>query len=154
MLRVLFARLDRLPAWLQPAIIGALLLFGIVAVRVLFQIPNLLAHPEIAVAGLYAALLAAAAGTFGGFAYSLLGRRLLTVPRVGRYLTGIVCVAAYLLPLIFLLPRILPDLSATDRQAFDLHDPVSRWVWLIGTLFFGIVVGQTWFDDSTKSKST
>jgi len=128
-------------------------LFGTVAVRVLFQIPILVAHPELVLGGVYAALLAAGAGAFGGFAYTLIGRRLLAVPRVGRYLTGIVCVAAYLVPLILLLPRILPDLSTTDRQAFDLHDPISRWVWLICTVFFGVVVGRTWFDDSTKSRS-
>jgi drug/metabolite transporter (DMT)-like permease len=121
---------------------------------VLFQIPVFFVHPELAAGGLYAAILAAGAGACGGFAYSLIGRRLLTVPRIGRYLTGIVCVAAYLFPLVFLLPRILPDLSATDRQAFDLHNPISRWVLVFCILFFGIVVGRTWFEDSTKSRST
>jgi hypothetical protein len=153
MLQRFFARIDGLPAWLQPAVIGALLLFAMVGVRVLFQITLLFAHPELVVAGMYAALLAAGAGACGGFAYSLIGRRLLAVPRVGRYLTGIVCVAAYLFPLILLLPRIQPDLSATDRQALDLHDPIARWVWLFCTLLFGFVVGRTWFDDPRKSRS-
>src|SRR5512138_3711526 len=97
-------------------------------------------HPAYAVAGLFAALVASTGGAFGGLAYSLIGRPLLKVPWVGRYPTGIVCVVGYAFPLLLLLPRILPDLSADDRQMFDLDDPAVRWIWLFCTLFFGLVI--------------
>jgi hypothetical protein len=70
---------------------------------------------------------------------------------VGRYLAGIVCVGAYLVPLILIVPRVLPGLSPVDRGAFDLHDPVARIVWLGCTVFFGLFVGQIFFEAPARS---
>jgi hypothetical protein len=138
--------IERLPAWLQPAAWGAAILASIVTMRALFAVPFMFSQPQLMVGAIAAIGVASAAGACGGFAYSLLGRRLLTLPWVGRYLAGVVCVAAYLLPLLLVLPKMLPSARPTDLGAFNLHDPVARNIWLGCTLFFGIVIGQTWFE--------
>lgn len=141
-----FSWIDRTPAWLQPAALGAALLAALVTVRALFLIPLMFSRPRLLVSATGAIIMASAAGACGGIAYSLIGRRLLAIRWVGRYLTGIVCVAAYLLPLLLVLPLILPSERPGDLNAFNLHDPIARNVWLGCTLFFGIFIGHLWFE--------
>jgi hypothetical protein len=147
-----FSWIDRSPAWLQPAAWGAALLAAVVAVRELFLIPLMFSRPQLIVSAIAAIVMASAAGACGGLAYSLLGRRLLTIRWVGRYLTGIVCVAAYLLPLVLVLPLVLPSTRPGDVEAFNLHDPVARNIWLGCTLFFGILIGQMWFEAPSRHR--
>jgi len=148
----LFDWIDRTPAWVQPAAIGASVLALMVAVRALFLIPVMFKRPQLLFGAIEAILAASAAGACGGFAYSLLGRHLLQVRWVGRYLTGIICVGAYLLPLVLVLPLVFPDMPPSDRGAFNLHDPVARYIWIGCTLFFGLVVGHTWFEATPRPR--
>ena len=138
--------IDQAPPWLQPAAVGAVVLAAIVTVRALFLIPSMFSHPWLIVSTIGVIGIASAAGACGGLAYSLVGRRVLTLPWVGRYLAGIVCVAAYLLPLLLVLPKVFSNAQPSDLEAFNLHDPVARNVWLGCTLFFGIFIGQMWFE--------
>jgi hypothetical protein len=119
----LFGWIDRTPGWLQPAAIGASIFAVIAAARGLILIPFMFGQPRLLASALEAIAISAAGGASGGLAYTILGRRLLAVRWVGRYLAGIVCAAAYLLSLIVVIPFVFPDLPPRDRGAFDLHDP-------------------------------
>ena len=97
-----FDAFDRIPSWAQPAVVGSAILGAIVSIRPVFAIPAILAG-KLQPASQALVILGSAmgAGVAGGFAYSLIGRRLLHIPAVGRYLTGMVCIAAYLTPLTY-----------------------------------------------------
>jgi hypothetical protein len=138
-----------LPRWARPAVVGATGLAFIVAFRMVLLLPAMLVQPHLLLSALGVLVLAVAAGALGGLAYTVLGRRLLFVPWVGRYVAGILCVAAYLLPVLLIIPRLLP-LSPSNRGAFDLHDRAAQVVWLTCTLFFGVVVGRTFFDPVSR----
>jgi transcriptional regulator with XRE-family HTH domain len=88
--------IGRLPEWARPAAFGAVVVAAITSVRALFLIPAMVAKPAILLAALATVLLGAAAGAVGGLAFSLIRPKLARLGRMGDYLTGIVCMAAYL----------------------------------------------------------
>lgn len=136
MLTWVFDVADRLPRWAVPAVTGAILIGGIVSLRLVFV---LLAEPDRAGDALVVVAVAAAGGAGGGLVYSFLGRPLLRTPRVGPYLTGIVTVAGYLAPIAVLMPYV-------DPGAPNLFgDSVGRFVLGFCVLFFGIFLGRSWF---------
>ena len=91
------AGIDGLPEWARPAAYGAIALALLTSVRVLFLIPSMLRSPASTLAAaLGTVLLAAAAGAAGGLAYSLTRPWPARLGWIGGYLSGIVCVAAYL----------------------------------------------------------
>jgi hypothetical protein len=103
LLRV-FEWVERVPAMARPAVIGAALLATHVPVGVLFSLPRFIKAPgELATAAI-GLLVAAAGGAMGGFAYSLTRPTFKRLGRSGDYLTGIVCVFAYLASLFLALP--------------------------------------------------
>ena len=141
MLRAIVRFLFALPEWLRPPAIGAAILFGIVGVRIVFALPFGIVKSAADVnAGLVALFGATAAGAVGGFAYSFIGRPLRRVPVVGRYLAGIVCVGAYLAPLL-----LWGDKLFGGKPEFDFHDTSDVVICLVITVFFGVVMGQSWF---------
>lgn len=131
-----FVVLQRVPAWLRPAAYGAGLLAAIVSVRLVLALPSILTSPMSAIAPLLAILAAAAAGASGGFAYTLVRPALRKLGRIGDYLTGIVCVGAYLSALMLVAP-------VAFGEPF-LEGPEGLFALEITTLLFGLLVGHLW----------
>jgi DNA-binding transcriptional regulator YiaG len=133
----LFEWVGRVPPIARPAAVGAALLATLVLVRVAFSFPRLIKAPgELAAAGL-ALLAAAAAGATGGFAYSLTRPTFKRLGRPGDYLTGIVCVLAYMGSLAFVAPFAFGEPIVEDRAGWVIMAIVS--------IIFGLVIGHTWF---------
>jgi hypothetical protein len=139
MLTWLFGVAERLPRWSVPAVCGAIILAGIVSLRVLFALPALFTDPGAVAEAMVVVGVAAAGGAAGGLVYSFAGRPLLRTPRVGPYLTGIITVAGYLGALAVLIPFVDPD----GPNFFG--DPAGRFSFAFCVLFFGIIMGRSWF---------
>jgi len=126
--------------------VGALVLGAIVSVRILFALPVLFSSPGVLGGALLAVGAAAGAGAFGGIAFSLTRPVLRKLGRPGDYLTGIVCVFAY-----------MGALAVAAPNAFGeplIHDS-SEWViFSIVSLFFGLVIGHSWFRQTTEGRGT
>jgi len=146
LIRRISKRIAALPNWLQPAAVGAVLLFGAVAPGMLAAVPFLFLFRVDFTISAYlvlaseSALAAVSSGAIGGLAYSLIGRPLRRVPVVGRYLAGIVCVAAYLAPLMLCAGRLWGD----DAEV-DFHETSQVVIWLGVVLIYGVIMGHTWF---------
>ena len=148
-------RLDRLGAWIdglppaiRPAVYGALLIVLFMMMRgAWFVVPIALvyvfvtsAHPWRDVgtgAGIVA--LAMLGGALSGLAYGLVGRHLKQAFPGGRYLTGILTVAPYMVLLAFIIR--LGDGEPLWRPLATKDFIISGFM----TLLFGAVLGHTWF---------
>ena len=128
-----------LPGWLQPALLGAVAVGGIVSLRLLWVLPALFIEPVVVWEAFVVVMVGAAGGAMGGLAYSLLGRPLLKVPRAGPYLTGIVLVGGYMGVLSFLIPYVDPDAPSLLGSRTGIFSLVFC------VLVFGIVIGRSWF---------
>lgn len=128
--------IERIPAWARPAVMAAFLLGIVVLVRIAFNLPDVLATPGGREDALVAVLAAAGAGAAAGLAYSLLRRALRTRGTIGAYATGIVCMFVYMgaFALAF------PELGVFEERSGMLSFAVV-------SLFFGLVVGHSWFRD-------
>lgn len=135
----LFDISDLFPRWAQPALLGALILGGIVSLRLLFVLPALFTDPATVGEAAVVVMAGAAGGAAGGLAYSFLGRPLLKVPTVGPYLTGIVMVAGYLGVLALLVPYVDPDAPRF------FGSPLGVASYAVCVLIFGIIIGRSWF---------
>ncbi|HJU66700.1 MAG TPA: hypothetical protein VJ650_00530 [Gemmatimonadaceae bacterium] len=142
----LFEWVERLPPVARPAALGAALLASLVLIRVIFSFPRLIKTPD-ALAGAGLAIVAAAsAGAVGGFAYSLTRPTFKRLGRPGDYLTGIVCVFAYMGSLILAAPWAFGESIVEDRAGWVIMAIVS--------VVFGLVIGHTWFrSDSAVDNS-
>jgi hypothetical protein len=141
----LFEWVERVPAIARPAAVGAALLATLVLLRVIFSLPRLVKAPgELAGAAL-ALVAAAAAGAVGGFAYSLTRPTLKRLGRPGDYLTGIVCVFAYMGSLALAAPFAFGEAIVEDRAGWVIMAIVS--------VFFGLVIGHTWFRSEPVASS-
>ena len=140
--------IDRLPDTIRPAAYGALfvvlmmlmkgawLVAPIAIIYVSFTSP----HPLADIAfGARVVLLVMFGGAASGLAYGLVGRHLRAAFPGGRYATGIVTIAPYMLVLVYII-------------RFVDHKPF--WAPLSGedigiasfmSLLFGTVMGHTWF---------
>jgi transcriptional regulator with XRE-family HTH domain len=130
-------QVQRLPTWLRPAAIGAIALIAIVMVRAAFAIPRIIQSPAFAGELLLAILAAGGAGAAGGLAYSATRPTLLRLGRPGDYLTGIVCVMAYMGALLIAAPYAFGESIANSTEEVV--------IFLICSIFFGLVVGHSWF---------
>jgi hypothetical protein len=139
--RWLAVSIARLPRWLQPPATGAIAGAAMMLVISLTRLPEIIREPRQGLWALIALAVVSAAGACGGLMYSLVGRPLRRIPRVGRYLAGIACVAGYLFPLALLFSHF----ADSGDDTFNLSDPVSLVVLLFCTVFFGLVMGHTWF---------
>ena len=138
-----FAWVERMPVWMRPAAIGAAILGIIVSLRVAFALPVLFSNPAKLAEALLAVAAAAGAGAVGGFAYTLTRPSLRRVGRLGDYLTGIVCVFAYMGALALVAPLAFGEPLIEDRAGLIIFVVVSA--------FFGLIVGHTWFRELSAS---
>ena len=132
-----FAWIERVPSWARPAAVGAAILAAIVSLRLIFALPQLFSAPAKFGEALLAVLAAAGAGAVGGFAYSLARPSLRRLGTLGDYLTGIVCVFAYMGALVVVAPVAFGEPVIEDRA--------SLVIFVIVSAFFGLVMGHTWF---------
>ena len=137
MLKTLILFAQRLPPWLRPAYFGAVALFFIVGVRMLFAIPLIVRQHKL---GEFALGLAdaTAAGAVGGFGYTFLGAPARRIPYVGPYVAGLVTIGAYMLALLVAAPFISKD----EPLVSDKSDAI---VFACVTAFFGLLAGYFWF---------
>ena len=134
--------LDALPEWLQPAMVGALALAAMAAVRTVLLFPRIVAQPDTVLVALAAIGLSALAGAVAGLSYTLLGRPLRKIPGIGRYLAGIVCAAVYLFPL-----GLLISYASRGETTGVFPDPVFMVVLFGLSVFWGLIIGHWWFED-------
>jgi len=127
---------DRLPPWARPAIWGALVVGGMTALRMLAAVRSLVQDPSRGLLMLGILAAAMAAGALGGLVYSFAGRPLRRVPRVGRYLAGIVTVAGYMGAIV---------LGAALAGQPIMNDGAGFTAFVVVTTLFGIAVGHFFF---------
>jgi transcriptional regulator with XRE-family HTH domain len=128
---------EHVPPFFRPPLVGALILGGIVAVRVVFAVPSLLRTPAEFLGALAALVAAAGAGAVGGVVYSVVRPPLRHLGRAGDYITGVASVAGYMGALIVVAPVAFGE---------SLAEGVEAWIiWGITSLLFGLVVGHWWF---------
>jgi hypothetical protein len=134
--------LRRMPPWARPPAVGAAALMALTGIPALAVLPETFQSPDRGLEALGVILLAIAAGAAGGLAFSLTRPRLEPLGRIGDYLTGIVCVFAYLGPLMLLMPS----------KPGDPELPLAaNLVELAGlSVLFGLVVGHSWFYAARK----
>ena len=132
-----FDLIDSVPAWARPAVLGALALGAIVLLRGLFLLPRLISEPDKLGGVVVAVLAAAGAGAAGGAVYSLTRPTLRKLGRSGDYLTGIVCVFAYMGALALVAPYALGEPM--------INDGTELVVFAIASTFFGLFIGHSWF---------
>lgn len=135
----IFDLFARLPSSVRPAVGGAIILGAMSAVRVVFAIPALARQPSKIGEALLAIAAAAGAGAVGGLAYSLTRPTLRRLGRPGNYLTGIVCVFAYMGALALVAPIAFGESIVKDRSELVIFAIVST--------FFGLFVGHSWFGE-------
>lgn len=142
-------RIFQLPGWARPAAGGAALLFAFVGARVVVVVPFIVltgGHIRNGVVTMLLAPFAAAlGGAAGGLGYSFLGKPLRNIRLVGPYLAGIVTVCAYMMALQWVL--------WLTGDPF-LKDKSDGFIFVGVSIFFGLVVGKTWFkaDDDEKEQ--
>ncbi|MEJ2217464.1 MAG: hypothetical protein P8099_12705 [Gemmatimonadota bacterium] len=136
-LRWFMAKVQLLPKWARPAAYGGALIGGIVVIRA--------ALAGLAVGFSFHLLETAGAGigigvymgAVGGIAYHLVREPFRAFGRAGDYLTGIVCMFAYLLAI-----GVPVDLLTNDPDFRGL----TSWIVFSGVaVVFGLVIGHTWF---------
>lgn len=138
-----FALFERLPSSLRPAALGASALAAIVSFRVLFAVPAIIAKPALTGELLLAVLAAAAAGASGGLAFTAVRPAFKRLGRPGDYLTGIVCVGAYLTSIMLVAPIAFGKSLMTG--------PAAWFSLAFTTLLFGLIIGHSWFGPSSDS---
>jgi len=136
-----FGLFERVPSWARPALAGAMLLGGITSLRLLFALPRIRTAPELVGMALVAVLVSAGAGATGGFAYSLTRPTLKRLGRPGDYLTGVVCVFAYMGALLIVAPLAFGESI--------VKEPSELAVFAVVSTFFGLVIGHSWFRNTT-----
>ncbi len=117
---------------------GAMFLVPIALIYVLFTSQTPLADIT---KGVIVVALAMLGGALSGFAYSLFGRRLRTIPRIGKYLAGMVTLAPYMMVLNYII------VFTKGQTLTDLPSRGYLVVTTLMTVFFGIVMGNSWFAD-------
>lgn len=141
------ARVDALPAFWQPPVIGAGFVLAYMAAKATYLAPVLLIGigvalvrdgPRVLVAVPMVVAIAAVAGACGGLAYSLVGRSLQRIPKVGAYLTGWVVLGSYLAVLMEVLTRFR---LVRPRYHIAWTSPASVAPFVFCVLIFGAAFG-------------
>ena len=109
-----------------------------VALMTVVRLPNLLNDPNGFASVRTTFLIAVPAAACGGLAYSLVGRRLRTIPRYGSSFAGIAIFAG------FLLAGIVGAALAGDRT-MPLNDPITWVSYVLTATVLGGAVGRSWF---------
>ena len=129
--------------YLGPPLSGAVILFVIVAIRMM----GLFLGPHSAddwKQGLLALAVGTAAGFAGGVGYVILGRAVRRVRYLGPYLAGIVTVAPYV-------GAALVADFLIERTPL-IQERAEAWFFAVGTVFFGLVVGHAGFRNLTAAQ--
>ncbi len=138
-LRTAGSALKRLPVWLRVTVIGAMA----VGVLTILRIAGLAIGGEgpspVNALGLLigAIIIGAYQGAVGGITYSIVRDPLRKIGRLGDYLTGILCVWAYLLA------SVLPLQLLPDRPEFAHPDQAPALA--LGGALVGVIIGHLWF---------
>ncbi len=134
--------IQRLPGWLRPAAVGAILIGGLTIVRAILLLVLRRAAPslELLLTVLAAAGVGAYGGAVGGLAYGAAREWTKKLGAFGPYALGVICVYAYLLA--FGIP-----LAVFGGE--DMFRTASGWIafTIVGTIF-GLIIGRSWFRDS------
>jgi len=123
-----------LPAKLRPAAVGALFLAGIILLRTVFALPQIIEQPGGWLEVVKAVGAGAAGGAAGGLAFSFLAQPLWRVPVVGHYLAGVVTVTAYML-----------GIALVAKVGFGeslIADRTEAIIYAVVTVAFGLVMGH------------
>lgn len=131
---------EKVPKWARPAVYGGVIVGVITLLRVVlvglgqgFSIDLL----GMALAGIGIGMYL---GAVGGVAYSLVRKPFRALGRAGDYLTGIICMLAYLLA--FAIP-------AAVLMQDPMFSDVTGWAILsFVAVLFGLIMGHTWFRDT------
>jgi hypothetical protein len=132
-----FAWIGRLPVAVRPPVVGALILAGLVAVRILLALPSLVSNPTQLREAFLAMLAAASAGAVGGFAYTVSRPTLRTLGRPGDYLAGIVSVLATMTAIAVAAPIAFGESIVEDRGGVITLVVIA--------VIVGSIIGHTWF---------
>jgi hypothetical protein len=141
------ARVEALPAFWRPPAIGAGFVLAYMAAKALYLAPVLLVGlavalvregPRVLLAVPLVVAVAVLAGASGGLAWSLVGRFLARVPKVGAYLAGWVVVGAYLAVALDLLTRFR---LLRPRYQHAWTEPRSLVPFALCVLIFGAAFG-------------
>jgi DNA-binding XRE family transcriptional regulator len=127
------------PAWVQPAIWGALVLAALTSMRVLMALGDATHDPRVLLVALEAMGLAALGGAVGGIVYEIVGKPVSRVPVVGPYLAGTVVVASYLIAAMWL-ARL-----AGAEGSFGVSLASNMGVTLLISVLFGSILGHRLF---------
>ena len=130
----------RLPGWLKPAVVGAVVISALMGWRMWQAVPDLLAG-RVPSAGIVTAPAAAAGAAFlGGLAFGVTRPALRCLGRPGDYLSGLVLMWGY-----------LGALAAASPWIFESSAiPTDLSGALIGAglvTLLGLVAGHTWFGE-------
>jgi hypothetical protein len=134
------AWIDRLPQGVRPAVVGALILAGLVAVKILLAVPELVNNPGRLRGAFLEMLVAASAGAIGGFAYTVARPTLRGLGRVGDYLAGVVSVLAALTAIAVAAP------IAFGRSLVD--DGAGVLTLVATAMVVGTIIGHTWIRET------
>ncbi len=132
-----FTLIERIPRPLRPAAVGALALAAVVILRAVWTIPAVLARPALLGPLLLSVVVAACAGAAGGAAYSISRPKLEPLGRAGDYLTGIVCIAAYMAAIAAAAPILFGIRMIKEPSDWAIMGAIA--------VFFGPVLGHFWF---------
>jgi len=131
--------IQRLPRWLRPAAVGAILIGGLTVVRAILFLVLRRAAPslELLLTVLGAIGVGAYGGAVGGLAYVMAREPTKKLGAFAPYALGIVCVYAYLLAF---------GIPLAVFGGDDMFRSVSGWIALVivGTVF-GLIIGRSWF---------
>ena len=133
-------RLERFaPIWLC-----AIGLAAVTALRAVLVLAIAVLHGDWSEFGraCLAVLVAGLGGAAGGLVYVFVGVPLRSLPWIGRYVAGIITVAAYLGSVLVMIEYVAPG------EGLSIHDPASRYAFVICAVLFGIAIGQFWFGDA------
>lgn len=136
-----YARVSRLPEWARPAAWGALFLFVLTYVRIVFLLPRIFAQKvplDFTFNLIGASFVAAGGGAMGGLAYWFIAKPFLRVPVAGPYITGVITVVAYM-------GSIALAMTIAGENLIESWEDVP--VFLLISAFFGLVVGWSFFKD-------
>jgi hypothetical protein len=147
--------IDSLPEFWRPIVYGAGLVVLWMGMRGAFYIlPIVLVYVFVTSQtpladigkGVIVVALAMLGGALGGLAYSVIGQPLRRRGAFGRYLAGIVTLAPYM----FVLGYILDFTKGQTLFRWPSRENVI--VSVLMSIFFGVVMGRSWFANPEKSK--
>jgi hypothetical protein len=138
-LRAMGTALQGLPPWLRAAVVGAIAVGLITVMRVAGMAVGSDGPSPLDALLLIAGSIVGGAylGAVAGITYVIVRDPLRKIGRAGDYLTGILCVWAYLLA------SVIPMELLTGRPAFATPDDAAALA--LGGAVIGAIIGHFWF---------